>query len=166
MIAAITVTDAVVRLALSQLHVREIGGANAGPDVEAYQRVTGNKRGDPWCASFVAWCGKRMLGAEWPLALTASCQALYEDALRQGFMVETPARGDVALVWYPSKGRYAHTMFVTKAHSDRSFATVEGNTSDPKLPATREGWGVFERVRGTRADTARYAFARWHREGP
>ena len=53
---------------------------NAGQAVEAIQKATGNKRGDPWCASYVAKCGTAALGLQWPLKLTGSVAALAKEA--------------------------------------------------------------------------------------
>lgn len=58
-------------------NVEEVpAGSNAGPIVEPIQASTGNRRGDPWCASAKAYVGSRVLGKRWPLPLTASCNAL------------------------------------------------------------------------------------------
>ena len=49
---AALVTSALHELSLN---VVEVGGSNRGVKVEAYQRASGLKPGDPWCAAFVAW---------------------------------------------------------------------------------------------------------------
>lgn len=152
----ISAIDAVLRFAKSQLYVREIG-ANAGPSVQEFQRITGNKPPDSWCASFVSWCGKSALLNDWPLTVTAGCQTLYVDAKAKGLMRDAPKRGDVFLMWHADLGRYAHTGFVYEV-TGVAFKSYEGNTN----PAGgREGYGVFsrERVAGTS-----YRFIRWSTE--
>lgn len=134
--------DVVLRFAKSQLYVREIG-PNAGQPIEEYQRVCGARKGDPWCACAVSWCGKSALEEDWPLIVTAGCQALYEDAKKKGFLVDTPRRGDVFVMWHASLGRYAHTGFV-EAAVGKSVVTLEGNTNPN---GGREGYGWFRRKR-------------------
>lgn len=134
--------DAVLRLAKSQLYVREIG-PNAGQVVEEYQRFCGARKGDPWCACAVSWCGKTMLDGDWPLPVTASCQTLYEYANTHGLLSDAPRRGDVFLLWHASLGRYAHTGFVEAAVA-KSVVTLEGNTNPD---GGREGYGWFRRKR-------------------
>lgn len=146
-------TDVVLRFATSQLYVREIG-PNAGQPIEEYQRITGNSKGDPWCASFVSWCGKSALEDQWPIVLSGGCQVLYEDAKKKGLIVDAPRRGDVFLLWYPSLGRYAHTGLV-EAAVGKSIVTIEGNGN----PAGgREGYGCFRRKRTV---DEHMAFIRW-----
>lgn len=149
----ISAIDAVLRFAKSQLYVREIG-ANAGPSVQEFQRITGNKPPDSWCASFVSWCGKSALLNDWPLAVTAGCQTLYVDAKAKGLVRDAPKRGDVFLMWHAELGRYAHTGFVTDV-TGLVFKTIEGNTG---VDGGREGWGVFPRERTANQN---FRFARW-----
>jgi hypothetical protein len=145
--------EVVLRFAKSQLYVREIG-ANAGQVVEEYQRTTGNKPPDSWCASFVSWCGKHALEGEWPVILSAGCQALYLDAKAKGIVRDAPKKGDVFLQWHDDLGRYAHTGFVADA-TGINFTTIEGNTNPN---GGREGYGVFQRQR---VSSQKYRFIRW-----
>lgn len=59
-------------------------GSNDGPQVRAIQAVTGNTKGDPWCASAKAYVGDRIMGKRWPLPRTGSCNALAVFAIEQG----------------------------------------------------------------------------------
>lgn len=129
-------------------------GSNAGQGVEAIQKATGNKRGDPWCASYVAKVGTAALGLRWPLKLTGSVAALAAEAEKRGALFNTPAPGDVFVIWFPSLNRFAHTGFVLTVNG-RTCETIEGNTSGG---GSREGWGVFHR---TRTFGARDRFIRW-----
>lgn len=46
----------IVRIATSQVGVREVGGNNLGPEIAKYQRATKEAPGSwPWCAAFTAW---------------------------------------------------------------------------------------------------------------
>lgn len=122
--------------------VKESTGQNDGPWVEAIQRVTGNKRGDPWCASFVSFVlGIAYRGAP-PLPRTASCDTLLRAGLERDLLVTNPEPGDIFLVMRDPRDA-VHTGFVT-AVSPVAVKTIEGNTN----PAGgRDGWGVFTRER-------------------
>ncbi len=66
-------------------NVEEVpAGSNDGPIVHPIQAITGNKKGDPWCASAKAYVGDRILGARWPLPRTASCNQLATYAIAHG----------------------------------------------------------------------------------
>jgi hypothetical protein len=134
----------VLALARSQLYVREQGGENRGQVVEEYLRTTGLDEGYPWCAAFIAWCGKQAHGAAWPLPLTAGCKELGAAAEAKGLLVEKPQAGDVFLLLYEKLGRFAHTGFVTDVLPDGRIRTIEGNTNDG---GSRDGYGVFARIR-------------------
>lgn len=130
--------------------------SNAGPYVERVQKVTGNQKGDPWCASEVADTGQIALGPAWPLPLTGGCQVLADFAKAKGCRYGgMPHRGDVFLVWHPELGRFAHTGFVVLVQSDGTCVTHEGNTSGG---GSREGWIKAERTRRFKPDDR---FVRW-----
>jgi hypothetical protein len=136
--------DVVLATARSLLFVREEPkNSNKGQAVEAFLKVTGLGGGYPWCAAYVAFCGQSAFGARWPLPLTAGCAALGQAADKKGILTATPHVGDVFLLYYPSLGRFAHTGFIT-AIVGASCRTIEGNTNDG---GSRDGWGVFERMR-------------------
>jgi len=124
--------------------VKEATGMNDGPHVEAIQRVTGNKRGDPWCASFstfvldIAYRGKN------PLARSASCDVLLEDARKKGWLVTTPEVGDLFLVMRNPKDA-VHVGIVTAVNKTK-ISTIEGNSN---AGGSREGWGVVARMRNS-----------------
>lgn len=122
--------------------VREVSGENDGPWVEAIQRTTGNKRGDPWCASFVYFVLAIAYGGAPPLPRTASCDKLLEFAKQRELLVTEPEPGDVFLVMKRPTDA-VHTGIVT-AVSPVAVKTVEGNTNPG---GSRDGWGVFARER-------------------
>jgi len=130
-------------------------GSNAGQPVEAIQEVTGNKRGDPWCASLVAYAGESAFGPDWPLPKTASCQTLYQFGKDKGLLVDTPAPGDLLLIWYPTLRRMAHVCTVEVVNTPTVVQTIDGNSNND---GSREGWGW---VRKTRHLKAQDALLRW-----
>ena len=122
---------------------------NAGPYVERVQRSTGNKKGDPWCASWVTDIGTIALGKAWPVRRTASCALMGEWAAKakcRYVPTKTPAAiGDLFLLFYPSLKRFAHVGLVIGVEADgKTIYTREANTSGG---GSREGWLVAERKR-------------------
>lgn len=134
----------------TQLSVREPAGhPNSGPEIEAYQHVTGNAPPDAYCMSCVIWCHlEAKVG--WPLVRSGRVQTVYAAAVKKGWVHVLPQAGDIGVLWYPSLGRYAHAFFVEAVNSaTKTLRTLEANTSDPSLPPddprAREGWGNFRR---------------------
>ena len=118
--------------------VRETTGKNDGPWVEAIQRTTGNKKGDPWCASFVNWVLDIAYRDMNPLPATASCDVLLEYARKNQLLTSAPQPGDVFLVMR-TKNDAIHTGIVTEVKAD-TVKTIEGNTN---REGAREGNGVW-----------------------
>lgn len=148
--------DLVLRVAAATVGASEVpANTNAGPFVERCQKVTGNTKGQPWCASFVAMVGEAALGPLWPVVKTGGCQPLHDWALGRGVVHEQPTIGDVFLVWHAELGRFAHTGFVLAVRPDGNCHTIEGNTSGA---GSREGWMVAQRTRRFRPEDR---FVRW-----
>lgn len=122
--------------------VKEASGQNDGPHVEAIQRVTGNSKGAPWCASFVTFVLDIAYRGKNPLKRSASCDVLLEDARAKGWLKDTPEVGDVFLIMKTPTDA-VHTGVVT-AVGKVSVRTIEGNTNEG---GSRDGWGVFARQR-------------------
>lgn len=131
---------------------------NAGPYVRRTLAVTGNKEGDPWCASQVSRWGQIAFGKRWPLPLSAGVMALCNAAERHGIRYipgqsgkGAPQIGDLYALWYPKKKRWAHIGLVVEVKPGTlRILARDGNTSDPKDtdPETnREGWLVAEKWR-------------------
>jgi hypothetical protein len=154
------VVDAVLAGAGLLLPVREIAG-NATPNdgymVNAIQAATGTATPDPWCASFVYYVGRGVLAAHWPLPRTASCDVLLAHARQHGLAMTAPERGDLFLVMRTPNDA-THVGFVTAVDADGRFRTTEGNSN---LAGSREGDGVYARLRGGAVDRNTYLFVRW-----
>lgn len=130
-------------------------GSNNGPMVDKFNSSCGFSRSDhaPWCAS-VAHYGYLQVGLQRPGAYSPSwftkARAIARDKV-------VPA--DVALVWFASKGRYAHTIACIEkvtfsAGRVVQVTTLEGNTN---AQGSREGDQFARRIRA--ADTVQ--FVRW-----
>ena len=139
----------------SQLYVRE-HGANRGPEVESYQRTTGNAAGSEWCGSFQA-TGNVRLGLPIPAAAAGARFWFSRYNPRTVFMrgylgsPELIAPGFRVGFWSPSKHRIGHIGCV-ESRTRNGFITLEGNT----------GLGVKAGVhRLTRGKGEIYAGANW-----
>lgn len=120
--------------------VREATNHNDGAWVEAIQRITGNRRGDAWCASFVAFVLDIAYQGRNPLPRTASCDELFIYCGERGILRAEPEPGDVFLVMKTPIDA-VHTGIV-RAVGRSSVATIEGNSNDD---GSRDGWGVVKR---------------------
>lgn len=139
--------ELILRIAQSQLGVREATGKNDGVDVEKYLKYTGNKKGAAWCASFVSWVyGK----AGFVQPKTAWSPSLFPLA-RQTFK---PSAADIFGMYFLNLKRIAHCGLVEKQRGNW-ISTIEGNTN---LAGSREGDGVYRKLRHRRTIKT---FANW-----
>ena len=131
-------------------------GSNNGPMVNKFNASCGLKPSDhaPWCAA-VAHYGYMVNGAgDRPGAYSPSWYAK-----SRVITAKEVQPGDVGLIYFPSKGRYAHTITaIEKVNwSGRvvsSYVTLEGNTN---AMGSRDGDRFARRVRP--ADTV--TVVRW-----
>lgn len=139
--------ELVVNAGRAMTWVREAGGPNRGPAVEAILRRVHLNPGEPWCAAFVGYIGWSLLRKEWPLKLVGGCASLAEDATHKGLLRRQPAPGAIFLLWGKQANRFNHTGFLGEQLQDSPapvWETIEGNTSETGSP---EGNGVFVRQR-------------------
>lgn len=164
----------------------EVGGENAGPMVEVYQRLSGINEGqDPWCAAAVYWASlsaqakKNERSPLRDVPLKGYVQSYVQWAREEGLIVEDPAEvgvGDLFALHYPwlndGEGRYGHIGFVEQPHhkgDSARFDTVEGNTTvdhpetldREEAQEDREGDMVARKVRAY--DRLEPVFIRWNR---
>lgn len=127
--------------------VREQGGNNRGPWVEAMQRVTGGRPGDAWCADFVSFVLAPFFGGRPPIRLTGGCDEMMADAVQQGLELEAPVAPCLFFRLNPAdRDDAVHVGFVVEVHADGTISTIEGNTSPPPRPGdegARDGGGVY-----------------------
>jgi hypothetical protein len=144
--------------------------SNRGEVIDVIQKEFGFK-GIPYCVLFVLYIYKKTLeefGVELPLLITPSSQTLFNWAKNKG-LLETDfsklGAGDI-VIWRKFKLWQGHAGIVISVnHSEKSFLTVEGNTSAENISKNsdfvdqREGGGIFRRKRYMRkADFAVDAF--------
>ena len=161
-----TIQNELVRIAMSEVGVREIGGNNTGPRIAEYQRATWLNPGPwPWCAAFcsyillhalrtpdgAAYLSGRNRG-EGPEAFRCRDASafgwLHWAGARGGMLMFdensgiAPAAGD--LVVYD----FSHIGIVTTYDPDfRVIHCVEGNTNGRGERDSESGDGVWEKVR-------------------
>lgn len=124
--------------------VREVGGAERGPDVEKYQKVTGALY-QLWCASFVSWCyvscGVGLVHGKGSAAVaelrTWAQKAGHWRDRTPGYV---PPSGAIVIF------KHSHTGIVV-AGGETSDRTVEGNTWSGNKGDQRNGNGVYLRTR-------------------
>lgn len=125
-----------IQTAQSQLGVREATGNNDGKQVEQYLNYTGNKKGEPWCASFVSWVFGQV-GLKQPR--TAWSPALFP----KEHLIDAAIPAAVFGIYFTDKERIAHVGIVEK-QTENWVYTIEGNTN---LAGSREGDGVYRKLR-------------------
>lgn len=140
-------SEKLIAIARAQIGVREATGNNDGAAVEAYLRYTGNKKGEPWCASFISWVFGR---AGYAQPRTAWSPALFPQSRR----VLKPAPAHVFGIYYSKLKRIAHAGLVERVKGSW-VSTIEGNTN---VDGRREGDGVYRKLRHQRTISA---YADW-----
>lgn len=156
--SGVTRAVAVARAALA-LHIRETGGNNRGPTVEAIQLYAAGATHYAWCAAFCQLClrlGFEAAGQKLPLGVGISCSSLVVRAAKLSRVFElrgagtgrfpagTPQPGDL-LVLRGGPTHYRHVGLVVAApRADGVVPTIEGNTNDA---GSAEGDGVYEKER-------------------
>lgn len=145
--AQLTQRTRILAIAQSQIGVREALGKNDGVAVENYLRYTSNKKGSPWCASFVSWVFGQ---AGYAQPKTAWSPALFPLA-RQTL---NPLPADVFGIYFSSLKRIAHCGLIEKRQGSYVIS-IEANTN---IDGSREGDGVYRKRRHLK--TIKY-FADW-----
>jgi hypothetical protein len=125
--------------------VREVGGANDGSWVNFFQRFTGNRVGDSWCASFVSMVLDIAYRGLCPLKRSASCQALLDQANTRGWVVAGAPQPD-DLFFYTDDAGHAHHVGIVTGVNATEVTGIAGNTSEDGKSVN--GTGVFEHLIG------------------
>jgi hypothetical protein len=136
----------------TQLYVRELTGRNDGKEVEAYQRLTGNHKGDSWCGSFQA-AVQRACGLSLPAGAGGSYN-WFKDPRRTYYVrgqrgnIDQIRLGDKAGFYYANLGRIGHILLVAResrpirrGRPARGYILRAGNTGSG---GGRNGAGVYD----------------------
>jgi hypothetical protein len=111
----------------------------------------------PWCGSFVNWCGAES-GVKIPNTVyTPSGAAAFK---KKGAWIDgdvaDPEPGDIAYFDFPSDGvdRISHVGIVVKDNEDGTVWCIEGNTSSKKSGSQRNGGEVCKQLRAFKKNKA------------
>lgn len=136
------------------LGIRETAGPNQGPSVDWFLRAAGLRSGLPWCAAFanrvaeIACAKKNLRSPLEDVPLEGYVQSYYRYGAASDWLTpdgEEPPFGAIALIYHPSKERYAHLAIVSDPHAaDGRYLTVEGNSN---TTGSREGIEVVANLR-------------------
>lgn len=140
-----TPREALIRTAAAEIGTQEATGKNDGPVVK-YLTSTGNSKGEPYCASFVYWCGKTALGTKNPFPKSAWSPDFVSGGTSK---IDTARPGDTFGIYFSSKGRVAHTGLI-KGKQGKYLVTIEGNTAPSASAGSasdRDGDGVWSKLR-------------------
>ncbi len=130
-------------------NVHEQGGDNTGPRVRQYQAATSlGGTGWAWCDAFCDFCFEEAGRPLAELHRSAGVELSYDLAKQVGWVVSTPAAGDLVCFQWDS-GDLDHIGFVVEPQGDGTIKTVEGNTSPVAGTghAQGEGDGVYVKIR-------------------
>ena len=150
--------ERIINTAAAEIGVTEATGNNDGPRVEAYLKSVGLERGQPYCAAFVYWCGQQALGSKNPFPRSGYSPDLCAQPTWSNGKGLPPRAGDTFGIYFPDKGRIAHTGLVAGTERDAGkwsaprgyLRTIEANTSYSAASgsaADREGEGVHSKLR-------------------
>jgi hypothetical protein len=156
-----TLAELAIEIALSYDGVREIGGNNRGPQVEAFQRSLGLSPGDPWCAAFVCFCIKsaaKRLGVLPRFQYGGSVNKLW--IRNPDLQMAQPVYNGLIDHGLSKLGtRIGHTGFCIgpfQANND-SLETMEGNTN---AAGSRDGDGCYHKSREAAEMARGYGYLR------
>lgn len=132
----------------NDIKVRERGGNNRGPEVEAIIASTGlaGTGAYAWCAAtieFAAEVAGVTLGPSDPVS--ARVQAWRQWASANNRLLTVPARGRLAL--FVNADGTGHIGIVAQVLPNGRLRTFEGNTSSGDQGSQRDGGGLYERIR-------------------
>lgn len=136
--------------AAAKLGIHEVGGNNCGPWVKKFLAEVGLPEGYAWCDAFQSYEEDGVAGHRLPIE-SASVGQTYATAKKLGWVVSTPARGDLVCYDFDGDGQFDdHIGIVAKVLALGPFLklqTVEGNTSSGVAGSQGDGDGVFLRTR-------------------
>jgi hypothetical protein len=135
---------------LIEVATAEIGTIEGPKDNETKYGKFTKADFQPWCGSFVNWCGNEA-GVKIPNTVyTPGGAAAFKKAGNwiDGDIAD-PEPGDIAYFDFPSDGvdRISHVGIVVKDNEDGTVWCVEGNTSGDPKGSQRNGGEVCKKLR-------------------
>ena len=149
-----------LKVATSQIGVRENGRSNSGAKVDAYLRAAGVGSGNPWCAGFVDWCiqeAAKNLKVANPFIKSGYTPDIGNWAKEHSILIggsdHPPQSGDVFLV--RGAVRFHHVGFVQSVQKN-GWTSLEGNSNSD---GSREGYEVANNK--GKPFASRFYWVRW-----
>ena len=135
---------------LIEVATAEIGTIEGPKDNETKYGAYTKANFQPWCGSFVNWCGNEA-GVKIPNTVYTPAGADAFKKMKRGYEGENaqPQAGDIAYFDFPSDGvdRISHVGIVVKDNLDGTVTCIEGNTSSDKKGDQRNGGEVCLKIR-------------------
>jgi hypothetical protein len=143
---------------LIEVATAEIGLIEGPKDNETKYGAFTKANFQPWCGSFVNWCGNEA-GVKIPNTVytPAGAQAFKKAGQWIDGDIADPEPGDVVYFDFPADGvdRISHVGIVVKDNEDGTVWCVEGNTSpEKKAGSQRNGGEVCKRLRAFKKNKA------------
>ncbi|MNY09252.1 hypothetical protein D3C86_1421600 [compost metagenome] len=131
--------ERVIRIARSQIGIRETACQNCGIAIAGYLTAVGFKTPQPYCAAFVSWVHGK---AGYLRPRTAWSPSLFPASR----LTKEPKPGIVYGLYYPSLKRIGHCGLLESLQGD-FLQGIEANTN---VAGSREGDGVWRKIRHKR----------------
>ena len=142
---------------LVEVALAEVGTIEGPKENETKYGKFAKANFQPWCGSFVNWCGNEA-GVKIPNTVytPAGAQAFIKAGTWQSVETAEPAVGDIAYFDFPSDGvdRISHVGIVVKDNEDGTVWCIEGNTSSKKSGSQRNGGEVCKQLRAFKKNKA------------
>jgi cell wall-associated NlpC family hydrolase len=143
---------------LIEVATAELGTIEGPKDNETKYGKFTKANFQPWCGSFVNWCGNEA-GVKIPNTVytPSGAQAFKKAGQWIDGDLADPEPGDVVYFDFPSDGvdRISHVGIVVKDNEDGTVWCVEGNTSpEKKAGSQRNGGEVCKRLRAFKKNKA------------
>lgn len=112
--------QAIIHAACNHLGVKEVDGANRGPEIDEWNRRCGVPLGSPWCASFASWC----------ISTAGEPEVKIASALALGARLRNPTFITPGDVMYFQTGPETGHCGIVVAVGPGEVACIEGNHGD------------------------------------
>jgi len=149
------IISAAIQNAGDLVGTKEVGN-NRGIIIDKIEKEFG-LIGQAYCVMFILYCyiqAVKQYSQELLLPKTASSQTLFEYAQKQNLTYQDPTLlkpGDIA-IYRKFKLWEGHAALVVSNYlpEDKTFLTIEGNTSNSNYGSQSDGDGIYKRVRSCR----------------
>jgi hypothetical protein len=142
---------------LIEVATAEVGVIEGPKDNETKYGAYTKANFQPWCGSFVNWCGNEA-GVKIPNTVytPSGAQAFKKAGSWVDGDIADPEPGDIAYFDFPSDGvdRISHVGIVVKDNEDGTVWCIEGNTSSKKKGSQRNGGEVCKQLRAFKKNKA------------